>query len=145
MAQMLHSDMHSAEKIWGGGNKREGVLKTGDMAKRDVDGFYYIVGRKNRFLKLFGRRVNLDEIEQILKEAYQTADCAATGEDDNLCIFVDEESIVDSVRHYAAEKMQVSLSAIKVLYIEKIPKNSSGKTWYAQLEKYCGTKQGGNL
>ena len=33
------------------GDERNGCLVTGDMAKRDEDGFYYIVGRKKRFLK----------------------------------------------------------------------------------------------
>ena len=49
------------------GDENGGVLKTGDMAKQDADGFYYIVGRKKRFLKLFGNRVNLDEVEQLIK------------------------------------------------------------------------------
>ncbi|NBK25753.1 MAG: AMP-dependent synthetase, partial [Spirochaetia bacterium] len=47
-------------------DERRGVLVTGDMAKRDSDGFYYIVGRKKRFVKIFGSRVNLDETERLL-------------------------------------------------------------------------------
>ena len=35
------------------------------MAKRDADGYYFIVGRKKRFLKLFGNRINLDEIDRM--------------------------------------------------------------------------------
>ena len=49
------------------GDERGGVLFTGDMALRDEDGFYYITGRKKRFIKLFGNRVNLDEAEQLIK------------------------------------------------------------------------------
>jgi acyl-coenzyme A synthetase/AMP-(fatty) acid ligase len=44
------------------GDVRGQILQTGDMAMRDDDGFYYIVGRKSRFIKLFGNRVSLDEI-----------------------------------------------------------------------------------
>ena len=40
------------------GDERHGRLVTGDIAKRDTDGFYYVVGRKKRFLKIFGNRVN---------------------------------------------------------------------------------------
>ena len=49
------------------GDERGGILFTGDMAKRDEDGYYYITGRKKRFLKMYGKRVNMDEIEQILR------------------------------------------------------------------------------
>lgn len=42
------------------------TLFNGDLAKIDSDGFYYIVGRKKRFLKIYGNRVNLDEVEKFL-------------------------------------------------------------------------------
>ena len=56
------------------------------MAKRDADGFYYIVGRKKRFLKIFGNRVNMDEVENMLKQ--EGFDCACTGVDDQMNIYV---------------------------------------------------------
>lgn len=45
-----------------------GILKTGDLAYVDKDGFYYVKGRKNRYIKLFGTRVSLSELENILQE-----------------------------------------------------------------------------
>lgn len=36
------------------GDDNHGVLRTGDVAKTDTEGFYYVVGRKKRFLKIFG-------------------------------------------------------------------------------------------
>ena len=50
------------------GDERHGRLETGDMAKRDADGFYFVVGRKKRFLKIFGNRVNLVEVEDLLSK-----------------------------------------------------------------------------
>ena len=44
----------------------KGVLKTGDIAHKDSQGFYFIDGRKNRYIKVFGIRVNLSELESIL-------------------------------------------------------------------------------
>ena len=71
------------------GDENHGVLLTGDMAKRDKDGFYYIVGRKKRFLKMFGKRVNLDEVERIIKSEYSFLDCACDGTDDNMYKYED--------------------------------------------------------
>ena len=52
-------------------DERYGVLETGDMAKMDEEGYFYIVGRKKRFLKIFGNRVNLDETERMIKVTFE--------------------------------------------------------------------------
>ena len=43
----------------------KGTLFTGDTAYRDRDGFYFIIGRKNRYTKIFGIRINLAELETL--------------------------------------------------------------------------------
>ena len=85
------------------GDQNKGVLLTGDMAKRDLDGFYYIVGRKKRFIKLFGNRVNLDEIEQLIKTVI--SDCACYGQDDKLIICITDQSKILKINQYVAEKL----------------------------------------
>ena len=117
-------------------DERGGILVTGDMAKRDSDGYYYIVGRKKRFLKIFGKRVNLDEIDGLIKSHFDGIDSAAAGRDDCMHIFIDNEKLTDKVRAFILEKTKLNPIAVKVQYIEKIPKSDSGKTRYAELEKY---------
>ena len=46
-------------------NVNKGILYTGDLAYKDKDGFYFIIGRKNRYAKIFGIRVNLAELEEL--------------------------------------------------------------------------------
>jgi len=113
------------------GDENEGVLITGDMAKRDQDGFYYIVGRKKRFLKLYGNRVNLDETERLIKNI--SPDCACSGVDDKMKIYVTDSRLVDDVRNFVSQKTGINPMAFDVIYIDKIPKNSSGKTIYSKL------------
>ena len=113
------------------GDENEGVLITGDMAKRDQDGFYYIVGRKKRFIKLYGNRVNLDETERLLKNIFP--DCACSGEDDKMKIYVTDPRLVDDVRSFVSQKTGINPRAFDVIYNDKIPKNSSGKTIYSKL------------
>jgi long-subunit acyl-CoA synthetase (AMP-forming) len=46
------------------GNINKNVLFTGDLGVRDKDNFFYIIGRNNRVIKLFGKRFNLEDIEK---------------------------------------------------------------------------------
>jgi acyl-coenzyme A synthetase/AMP-(fatty) acid ligase len=115
------------------GDERGGRLVTGDMAKMDEDGYYYIVGRKKRFLKIFGNRVNLDEIDQLIKRHFEGIDCASTGVDDKMKTFITDEELVVEVQQYLSDTTHLSQSAFDVVYISEIPKNEAGKTLYKEL------------
>lgn len=118
------------------GDERFGKLFTGDMAKRDSDGFYYIVGRKKRFLKVFGNRVNLDEMERMIKARFNSIDCACGGVDDNIYLFITDDKLKEDVRGFISEKTGLHFNAFTVKAIDQIPKNEAGKTLYARLEEY---------
>jgi long-chain acyl-CoA synthetase len=60
------------------------IINTGDIAKFDDKGFFYIVGRKKRFIKLFGNRISLDEIEKLVLDMGFKIKCVNT--DDKLII-----------------------------------------------------------
>ena len=113
------------------GDENNGVLVTGDIAKRDLDGYYYIVGRKNRFIKLYGNRVNLDETERLIKNVI--SDCACSGRDDEMVIYITDKSKLKKINRYIAAKISINHRAFIVKYISEIPKNSSGKTIYSKL------------
>ena len=112
-----------------------GRLVTGDMAKFDADGYFYIVGRKKRFLKIFGNRVNLDETERLIKTRFQTLDCACAGIDDAMCIYITDNQKIKEVQKFVAETSNLNFVAFTVKYIEQIPKNEAGKTLYKELDK----------
>lgn len=119
------------------GDERHGVLETGDMAKRDADGFYYIVGRKKRFLKIFGNRVNLDEVERMIKGTFQNIECACSGMDDRMVVYIVPESFGEDperLRRYLTETTRLNISAFHIVEVPEIPKSDSGKILYAKLE-----------
>ena len=118
------------------GDERGGRYATGDMAKRDAEGYYYIVGRKKRFLKIFGNRVNLDDCERMLKAEFPSGDLACGGVDDRLYIFAVNEDDLSAMREYLAGKTGLNPSAFVTQHLESIPHNESGKVLYRELEKY---------
>lgn len=120
------------------GDERNGILETGDMAKRDKDGFFYIVGRKKRFLKIYGNRVNLDETERMVQTEYLDMDCACAGMDDKLYVFITNQSEErrEEVQHFLSNKTGLNPIAFYVKSISEIPKSDAGKTLYIKLEEY---------
>lgn len=117
------------------GDERHGVLATGDMAQFDADGYYYIVGRKKRFLKIFGNRVNLDEIDRMIKGEFEI-EAASSGKDDHLYIFLTDAAFSEPVKEFIVRKTKLHPSAFKVIVLDAIPKNDAGKTLYKELAKY---------
>lgn len=118
------------------GDERGGILQTGDMAQVDEDGFYYIVGRKKRFLKIYGNRVNLDEIDRMIKTGFDNVDVASAGVDDHMYIFLTDESIAAKVKDFVVYKTKLNTAAFKTIIIDEIPKNDAGKILYKELAKY---------
>ncbi len=118
------------------GDERNGILYTGDMAQVDEDGYYYIVGRKKRFLKIFGNRVNLDEVDRLIKAEFDNIEVASAGVDDHMYIFIENAELSNRVKQFIINKTKLNSSAFKVVVIDEIPKNDSGKTLYKELKKY---------
>lgn len=114
------------------GDERHGILYTGDMVKKDDDGFFYIVGRKKRFLKLCGYRIGLDECENIIKSAFDI-ECACVGNDECMNIYVTTEQEHEKIKRYIADKLSINSNTFKIHYIDKLPRNEAGKILYSKL------------
>lgn len=114
-------------------DENKGVLYTGDLAIKDSENFYYIVGRKSRFIKLFGHRINLDEIESIVKNNF--TDCACTGTDDNLIIYLTLINEEKEIKDYLVKKVGLHPHGVTIKIINEIPKNNNGKIDYESLPK----------
>ncbi len=116
------------------GDENNGILYTGDLAQYDEDGFYFIIGRKKRFIKLYGHRLNMDEVELQLNDA--GFDCVCNGADDELKIYTTNKEDIQSIKLYLIKNTNINKSGFNVYYTSQIPRNPAGKVLYTLLDLY---------
>ena len=115
------------------GDENNGILHTGDIAMIDEEGFYYIKGRLKRFIKVFGNRVSLDEIESIAIE--NGFKCVCTGKEDKLIIVTEDNDVLTPLKQTISKITKIHPTSISVKHIDLIPRNESGKVLYNELNR----------
>lgn len=108
------------------GDENNGIMHTCDLARRDADGCYYIIGRLKRFLKIFGLRIGLDEVERMIKAEYKT-DCYCKGNDEKLIVLVTDPRLVDILPAFIEEKTHLFHQKIEIQVVKEILRNEAGK------------------
>jgi len=115
---------------------RNGWLYTGDLAKMDDEGYFYILDRKKETIKYKGYTIAPAEVEAVLYEHPAVRECAVVGKPDDLVgeipkAFVvlksenaaDEKDILD----FCAERIAPYKRIRQVEFIDEIPKTPVGK------------------
>ena len=106
------------------------ALYTGDMAERRGD-LYRIVGRRSRFVKPFGLRISLDELESRLAAKGWTA--AAAGNDGIIAIACRGEGDADALARELGQHYGLPAALFDVAMVEEWPRLASGKTDYPSI------------
>ncbi len=110
------------------------VLRTGDVARRTPDGLYEIIGRRNRFAKVFGLRIDLDQVEQVYAGLGHVVHCADG--DERLVLAVDASARpvdADALRAAAKEHFGLPARAVQVLALTDVPRLPTGKPDYRSI------------
>ncbi len=105
-------------------------LRTGDLA-REVDGLYQVVGRRARFVKAFGLRIDLERVESVLASSGVVAACADVG--DRLLVAVEGRVDADAVRRSVAAACGLPSRAVVVRPVAALPRLCGGKVDYAAV------------
>lgn len=116
-----------------------GVYHTGDLAKRDEDGCYYVTGRLSRFLKLLSYRVSLDQTERMIQQEFGI-ECACAGTDQRMNIYVTDGSKSKEIVDFLCDKLGMFKSLFRVFVIDEILRNDSGKIQYKKLDAMYAKK-----
>jgi len=108
------------------------ALRTGDIAHFDARGLFYIDGRTSRFVKPYGIRVSLDDIEQSLRRSFPEA--AVTGTDDRIVVSVGAP-VAEREALVARLSAELALPPAVFVIVENraVPRLASGKIDYKAL------------
>ena len=116
------------------------ALHTGDLARRAGDGMYEVVGRLNRFAKVFGLRIDLHRTEALLDRHGIAASCVDG--DDELVVVVEQGPDTETVRRLAATECRLPVRAIRVVAVDRLPRLASGKPDHGGARELARTHPG---
>jgi len=112
------------------------LLRTGDIARCDEEGYFYITGRLKRIIKLSGHRINLDEIEAFLKRELGNGALACHGVGDKFLYIIlsDYQISEECVTQLLSQRLQLHPRSIRINYVDAIPLTPNGKNDYRAIE-----------
>ena len=120
-------------------SKNPGKYTTGDSAKRDKDGYFWIIGRVDDVLKVSGHRLGTAEVESALVSHPDVAEAAAIGLPHEVkgqgihCFVLLRSGVVgtpelaEELRQHVAIHMGAIARPEEVKFADKLPKTRSGK------------------
>jgi acyl-CoA synthetase (AMP-forming)/AMP-acid ligase II len=108
-----------------------GRLATGDLGHADDEAFFYVTGRSRRFAKVYGLRINLDEVEQELRAA---GPVAAVGHDEQaVVVYLETGADPAAAKRRLAERYRLTPRTFDVRVVDQLPTTSAGKIDYGAL------------
>src|SRR3954453_12991256 len=123
---------------------RDGWLLTGDIAERDDEGNYRILGRLKDMIVSGGENVYPAEIEAVLHDHPAVADAAVVGVADDrwgeaCAAFVVSESPVseDELRQHCVERLARFKVPKSFAFVDELPRNSMGKIQKSELKVHA--------
>jgi long-chain acyl-CoA synthetase len=128
---------------------RDGWFHTGDVGRRDENGYVFIVDRKKEFIKYKGFGVGPAEIEAVLCEHPAVADAGVIGKANDEAgeipkAFVqlrpNARATADELIAFVKERIADYKRVREVEFIEKVPRTASGKILRRELAERERTK-----
>ena len=125
------------EAYW---SKLPGIYFTGDAARRDKDGYYWVLGRVDDVMNVSGHRLSTMEVESALVRHHHVAEAAVVGKPHEIsgqavCCFVtlkkgvtqNHEELGKELRQWVAHEIGAFARPEEIRFTEALPKTRSGK------------------
>jgi acetyl-CoA synthetase len=138
-----------ADDVW--------VYFAGDGAKRDSDGYYWLLGRVDDVMNVSGHRISTLEVESALVDHDGVAEAAVVGRVDDrtgqaICAFVTlkgtrvgDDALLGELREHVARKIGRIARPHSIVFTEELPKTRSGKIMRRLLRDISDQRQLGDV
>jgi len=111
------------------GDENKGILKTGDVAYKDKDNFYYLVGRKDRYIKIYGMRINLQELEDIILN-FGFKNICMQEKENMINVFIKDNFELEKLKKHITSDTKIHPSAFIFKIVKDFPLNRNYKISY---------------
>lgn len=112
----------------------ERVVFSGDLVRRDADGFLYFVGRRDRMIKTHGHRVSPDEVAEVLYASGEVAEGLVDAEPDEqqgqrivAYVVLTPDGSVDRLRAFCRRELPRHMEPSRIEVRNSLPRTASGK------------------
>ncbi len=138
-------------------SRYEGVYTTGDSARRDEDGYYWVIGRVDDVIKVSGSRLGTAEIESALVSHHAVAEAAAIGlphevKGNAIHVYVilkagaeKHDGLIEELRNHVAHELGPIAKPEHITIVDTLPKTRSGKIMRRVLKAKALGVDPGNL
>lgn len=119
--------LHACRGLW---------FHTGDVVRRDEEGFYYLVGRLKEFIRYKGENISASDVEQVVREHPAIEDAALVGAPDE---WGEEEPVLyvelanmtelqsDELASYCRERLPDFMVPARIHFVSSLPRNALGR------------------
>ncbi|MBR4220362.1 MAG: AMP-binding protein, partial [Victivallales bacterium] len=135
-------DPERTASVW-----HDGFYHTGDVAKRDADGFLWYVGRNDDVIKSSGYRIGPYEVESVLMMHPAILECAVTGVPDprrgqlvkaTVVLakgFEPSDALKEELQHFVQKQTAPYKYPRVIVFVDSLPKTISGKIMRGEIQK----------
>lgn len=155
MLRTLYNDPERyVQQYW---SRYPGMYMTGDSARRDEDGYYWIIGRVDDVIKVSGYRLGTAEIESALVSHHAVAEAAAIGlphevKGNAIYAYVllkagksKSDTLVEELRQHVSKELGPIAKPEQIEIVDSLPKTRSGKIMRRVLKARALGQDPGNI
>jgi acetyl-CoA synthetase len=133
------------------------IYFAGDGAKRDDEGYFWLLGRVDDVMNISGHRISTLEVESALVDHPKVAEAAVVGRADDrtgqaIAAFVSlkgtdqgDEALIKEIRDHVANKIGKIARPASIVFTNELPKTRSGKIMRRLLKDVSERKQLGDV